>query len=102
MRNKPPTPGSTLTRCRTIAIDNGVHHVYTGNVHDSRGGSTYCHSCGEVLVGRDWYQLTSWKLDDDGRCSACGEPCHGRFAGPPGDWGPRRLPVRLRDFEKSF
>jgi pyruvate formate lyase activating enzyme len=101
MRDKAPTPSATLTRCRQIALDNGVNHVYTGNVHDERGGSTYCHSCGEVLVGRDWYRLTTWKLDHEGRCGICGTPCSGRFEGPPGDWGPRRLPVRLKDFERS-
>jgi pyruvate formate lyase activating enzyme len=99
MRTIPPTPGSTLTRCRRIALDNGVRHVYTGNVHDAAGGSTYCHSCGEALVGRDWYQLTSWNLDDQGRCASCGAACSGRFEGRPGTWGPRRLPVRLRDFQ---
>jgi len=101
MRDKAPTPGSTLTRCRRIALDNGVRHVYTGNVHDEAGGSTYCYSCGEVLVGRDWYRLTTWNLDHEGKCRSCGTPCSGRFEEQPGDWGPRRLPVRLKDFEIS-
>jgi len=101
LRDRAATPASTLTRCRQIAIDNGVRHAYTGNVHDTGGGSTYCHSCRELLVGRDWYQLTAWNLDDQGRCRACGTPCPGVFSGPPGTWGPRRLPVRLGDFETA-
>jgi pyruvate formate lyase activating enzyme len=101
MRSTPPTPSSTLTRARRIAMNNGVQFAYTGNVHDEGGGSTYCHECGELLVGRDWYLLTAWNLDDLGRCISCGARCPGRFDGPPGDWGPRRLPVRLRDFESS-
>ena len=98
MVDLPPTPSATLTRARRIALDNGVHHVYTGNVHDEDGGSTRCAECGTVLIGRDWYRLTRWNLTDDGRCTACGTPCPGRFDGPPGDWGPRRRPVRLADF----
>jgi pyruvate formate lyase activating enzyme len=33
---------STLTRARRIAIDAGLHYVYTGNVHDTEGGTTFC------------------------------------------------------------
>jgi pyruvate formate lyase activating enzyme len=34
------TPIETLTRSRAIAIRNGLHHVYTGNVHDYHGSGT--------------------------------------------------------------
>ncbi|MDX1253460.1 MAG: AmmeMemoRadiSam system radical SAM enzyme [Gammaproteobacteria bacterium] len=98
MMDKPPTPPETLTRARRIAMKNGVRYAYTGNVHDIEGGSTYCHHCGKRLIGRDWYVITEWRLTDDGRCQSCGTPCAGVFHGPAGNWGSRRLPVRLRDF----
>jgi len=98
MKNRRPTPPATLTRARRIALDNGLHHVYTGNVHDKEGDATYCSGCGEVVVGRDWYELTAWKLGPDGCCGSCGTPCPGRFEKEPGSWGSRRQPVRLRDF----
>ncbi len=98
MLDKPATPAATLTRARRIAKRNGVRHAYTGNVHDHDGGSTWCHGCGELLIGRDWYVLGAWKLTDDGRCGACGTACAGVFDGPPGTWGARRQPVRLADF----
>jgi pyruvate formate lyase activating enzyme len=98
MRDIGPTPAETLVAARRIALENGVRYAYTGNVHDEAGGSTYCHACGEKLVGRDWYVLTSWRLTDDGRCQSCGTPCAGVFDGPPGAWGPRRLPVRLASY----
>lgn len=101
MLDKPRTPASTLTRARRIAQGNGVRYAYTGNVHDEGGGSTYCHECGTKLVGRDWYRLGVWGLDDEGRCRSCGTACAGVFDGPAGDWGPRRQPVRLRDFAHS-
>jgi pyruvate formate lyase activating enzyme len=98
MLDLPPTPPQTLARARRIAIANGIRYAYTGNVHDAEGGSTYCHGCGERVIERDWYRLGAWRLTDDGRCRTCGTPCAGRFAGPPGTWGPRRMPVRLADF----
>ena len=98
MLDKPPTPPPTLTMARRIAVKNGIRYAYTGNVHDEEGGSTYCHLCGSRLIGRDWYVMTAWNLTDDGRCKVCGTACAGVFDGPPGRWGAKRLPVRLKDF----
>ena len=99
MTERPPTPPDTLTRARHIALENGLRYVYTGNVQDPEGDSTFCHQCGERIIGRDWYTLTAWDLSDDGRCGSCGARCAGVFDGPPGDWGARRLPVRLAGAE---
>ncbi|MBI3995807.1 MAG: AmmeMemoRadiSam system radical SAM enzyme [Nitrospirae bacterium] len=99
MLDRPPTPPATLTRARRIAIQNGIRYAYTGNVHDPEGDSTYCHSCGKKLIGRDWYLLSDWNLTDDGHCRFCGTLCAGLFSGPPGNWGPKRVAVRLGDFQ---
>jgi pyruvate formate lyase activating enzyme len=98
MLNKGPTPPATLARARKIATNNGLRYVYTGNVHDERGGSTYCHTCGERLIGRDWYVLTAWNLTEDGACRSCGTRCAGVFDPRPGDWGAKRAAVRMADF----
>jgi len=97
MLDKPRTPTSTLTRARQIAQQNGVRYAYTGNVHDSQGGSTYCHHCGTLLIERDWYVLNTWHLDAQGCCQHCGTTCVGVFEAQAGTWGAQRLPVRLRD-----
>ncbi len=94
MLDKPPTPPATLTRAREIGLRNGLRYIYTGNVHDESGGSTWCPKCGAVVIGRDWYQLTRWSLKD-GACAECGAAIPGVFDARPGRWGPRRLPVRL-------
>jgi pyruvate formate lyase activating enzyme len=98
MLDVPATPKKTLIRAREIAINNGVRYAYTGNVHNQAGDSTWCHQCGELLIGRDWYVLSDWKLTADGKCAACGTPCAGVFEDRPGSWGAKRQPVRLSDF----
>ncbi len=98
MLNHSPTPPSTLSRARRIAMKNGIRYAYTGNVHDEKGDSTYCHQCGQKLIGRDWYTLGVWNLTADGHCNTCGTPCAGVFEAQPGLWGARRRPVRLRQY----
>jgi pyruvate formate lyase activating enzyme len=98
MLDKESTPHATLAMARRIAAENGVRYAYTGNVHDVGRQSTYCHVCGECLIERDWYRLGAWRLDARGRCRSCGTQCAGVFDGAPGNWGQKRLPVRLADF----
>ena len=93
-----PTPASTLSRARRIALKNGVRYAYTGNVSDAKGASTFCHQCGQKLIGRDWYALSDWNLTTAGCCRACGTPCAGVFEAEPGQWGGKRRPVRLRQY----
>ena len=94
MLDYPRTPVATLRRAREIALSKGLHYVYTGNVNDCDGGSTYCPNCRAMVIERDWFQLGEWNLA--GRnCAACGCPIAGHFERAPGKWGARRLPVRL-------
>lgn len=95
MRDKSRTPAATLNRARQIALQNGLHYIYTGNVHDAVGSSTYCVGCGELLIERDWYELGHWGLDEQGSCLNCGYHLPGVIDGPPGSWGARRLPVQI-------
>ena len=100
MLDKPRTPPATLSRARGIAQGNGVRYAYTGNVFDPEGGSTRCHVCGALLVGRNGYEITGWGLDREGGCAACGATCAGLFAERHGSWGSRRRPVRLKEFSR--
>jgi len=99
MMDKEHTPKATLTRARDIAVKNGIRYCYTGNVHDFEGSSTYCHNCGQRLIGRDWYVLSTWNVavggNYTGNCNKCGTPVPGVFDGPPGKWGAKRVPVRI-------
>ncbi len=79
MMQTPRTPMATLTRSREIALEAGLNYVYTGNVHDFQGSSTYCPGCGEILIGRDWYRLSNWRLLPGGSCEVCGKKIAGVF-----------------------
>jgi pyruvate formate lyase activating enzyme len=96
MRDKPPTPPATLTRARNIALSNGLRYVYTGNVHDPQGASTYCPSCNTRVIERDWFELGEWNLDRKGACMKCGTQIPGVFTAPAGAWGRKRVPIALQ------
>ena len=93
MSDVPPTPPATLTRAREIALRHGLHYVYTGNVRDTEGGSTFCPGCGCAVAVRDWYRMLRYELTEAGACAACGTLVAGVYDGPVGHWGARRLPL---------
>jgi len=93
MTDHPPTPLATLQRARNIARANGLHYVYTGNVHDPDGSATICPACGSTVIGRDGYRLCEWRLaagPGGAACASCGAVIAGVFEAKPGDWGGRR------------
>ena len=94
MLDRAPTPPETLRRARRQALKAGLHFVYTGNIHDAEGQSTYCPACHKILIERDWYTLGAWGLDHH-RCQGCGEVIAGRFEKEPGKWGAKRQPLRI-------
>ena len=96
MRDIPPTPAATLQRARRIAQAEGMHYVYTGNVHDTEGGTTYCPTCYNPLIRRDWHQIEGYELTREGNCPHCGGAIAGRYADKVDQLGRRRIPVRLR------
>ena len=91
------TPAETLTRAREIGLAAGLHYVYTGNVHDAAGSSTYCYHCGHLLIERDWFELGYWGLDAHGCCESCAKPVSGVFEALAGSWGARRKPIFISD-----
>ena len=95
MTDVPPTPPSTLARAREIGRLAGLNYVYTGNVHDTEGGSTYCPSCENVVIERDWYEIPAYTLTDAGACRQCGTQLAGRYQKFGKPFGAKRIPVRL-------
>jgi pyruvate formate lyase activating enzyme len=75
----PPTPISTLIRCREIAMKEGIRYVYVGNVPGHEGNNTYCHSCGRLLIERKGYSIPIYNLE--------GKHCRFCKTVIPGVWG---------------
>jgi pyruvate formate lyase activating enzyme len=90
-----PTPPATLRRAREIARGEGLNFVYTGNVHDRGGGTTYCPSCAAPLIVRDWYRIEQYNLGVDGRCTRCNTRIAGSFAAFSGQFGRKRIPISI-------
>lgn len=86
------TPPETLQMARQIAMKEGLHFVYTGNVRDEHSQSTTCPNCGQLLIVRDGYELGEYNLTGN-KCKFCGAVCPGLFAQGPGDWGSKCLPI---------
>jgi len=89
------TPAATLSRARKHAVDAGLRYVYTGNVVDRDGQSTWCPECSELLIERDRYDLGRWNVRAMGEeqiahCRTCGATVPGRFEEQPGSWGSKR------------
>jgi len=101
MEHIPATPPATLSTARQIALDAGLHYVYTGNVHDSAGGTTACPNCHAPLIVRDWYDIRHYDLSSDGRCPHCSTSIAGHFGLALGQtgvaFGPRRIPLHLHE-----
>jgi len=87
LRHVPGTPLSTLRQARDLARREGLRHVYTGNVIDAAGATTFCPGCGEAVVTRRGFAVTSHRLGPDGVCPDCG----GRVAGR---WGSDQTAAR--------
>ena len=100
MTDTPSTPRTTLDRARAIALSAGLHHVYTGNVYDTTGGSTYCPSCKALLIARDWYEIGDYRLTESGLCPDCDVQIAGHFEAFSQAFGNRRVPVLVNLREK--
>lgn len=79
-----PTPVATLEEAWKAAREEGLHHVYVGNVPGHPGESTICPKCGAVLVDRIGYTVRNVRLKD-GKCSQCGRPLPGIWKRPEAD-----------------
>ena len=95
MQDVPATPPATLVRARHIALEEGLHYVYTGNVHNIEGDTTFCPGCQAPLIVRDWYLIKKYRLDDKGHCPDCGTAIAGRFDAQAGHFGRQRIAVAI-------
>ena len=72
----PPTPLETTTRARNIALEEGLRHVYTGNVPHDESANTFCAKCGARLISRLGYTIIEMRVRG-GACPDCGAKVYG-------------------------
>jgi len=96
MLDTPSTPLATLRRAREIGLAQGLRYVYTGNVRNLAGSTTFCPKCHAPVIERDGYDIVHYALDAKGGCSACGHAVAGRFAAEgAGHFGSLPVPVHI-------
>ena len=80
MKNLPPTPETTLRQCRQIAQKAGLNYVYIGNVPGTDIASTYCPSCGKIVIKRNGFEVLAHNVKPNGACKFCGHNIAGPLA----------------------
>ncbi len=78
LNHLPPTSIATLKKARKMALDHGFHYVYTGNIPDEEGSTTYCPRCGKPIIKRIGFEIIENNLIE-GRCP-CGEEIAGMWS----------------------
>lgn len=76
LRNLPPTPIKTLENAHDVAVNNGLHYVYLGNVPGHSAENTVCPGCKKTLIRRVAYIIYENHVKQ-GRCAYCGESIPG-------------------------
>ncbi|MFK8115482.1 MAG: AmmeMemoRadiSam system radical SAM enzyme [Rubripirellula sp.] len=94
MLDRPRTPHDSLVMAYDLAREAGLRYVYVGNVHDVARQSTYCPSCNQLLIERNWHELGRYALNKN-RCQHCDFQIAGHFEPVPGSWGQKRQPIRI-------
>ena len=72
----PPTPVDLLNKAVKIARDEGLIHIYTGNVPGNELSDTVCPDCKSTLVSRQGFRVTSNTIMN-GKCNKCSRPMEG-------------------------
>ena len=78
LQKLPATPVSTLERFREIAMSEGIHYVYIGNVPGHPATNTYCPNCKRLLIKREGYYIPEINIVN-GKCKFCGTSIPGRW-----------------------
>lgn len=72
LNNVNMTPISTLEKLAKVAAEEGLKHVYIGNVPGHSLEHTYCPQCGYLVIRRYGFDILEWRLKEDNKCPQCG------------------------------
>ena len=77
----PPTPTDQLEIAYRIGKEEGLDYIYVGNLPGNDHESTFCPTCGSVVIKRLGFQVAEICLED-GRCATCDRKIEGIFTPP--------------------
>uniref|UniRef100_A0A7C4TA74 AmmeMemoRadiSam system radical SAM enzyme n=1 Tax=candidate division WOR-3 bacterium TaxID=2052148 RepID=A0A7C4TA74_UNCW3 len=69
--DKPPTRVEVLEKAWEIGKGLGLDYVYLGNFPGHPYENTYCPKCNEILIGRNGFSVTEYKLTEENCCPRC-------------------------------
>ncbi len=83
LTNIPSTPVETLEKLAKVAMEEGLKHVFIGNVWGHPLENTYCPKCGELVIERRGFYIVKWNLEEGNKCPRCGYKLNirGKFYG---------------------
>ncbi len=70
LTNVPPTQPEFLFKAKAIAKQQDLKFVYTGNIKDEEGSTTFCPNCNQVLIKRRNFLVIENKIKR-GKCPNC-------------------------------
>jgi len=71
---KEPTQIEFLYKAHKIAKEEGLKHVYLGNLPKSKYDNTYCPQCSHIVITRKLMGIEKKFVDSNGNCNFCGFP----------------------------
>ncbi len=78
LSNLLPTSITGLENTSVLGNSEGLWYVYIGNVPGHKRENTYCHSCGELLIERDIFEILRNTIKNN-KCPNCSTMIPGRF-----------------------
>jgi pyruvate formate lyase activating enzyme len=72
-----PTPEESVEKARQVCLDVGLKYVYTGNIPDEAGSTTYCPDNNEPVIKRFGFFVQENFLNSEGKASGCLTPIPG-------------------------
>lgn len=73
LTNLPPTPEETIKKARQVCLEAGMKYVYTGNIDDPEGNTTYCPDNHQPVIKRQGYFVQENLINPEGKAPNCPE-----------------------------
>lgn len=77
LNNLPSTSEETVKKARQICLEAGLKYVYTGNIEDEVGSTTYCPTNNQPVIKRQAFFVQENLVGDNGKATNCPEPISG-------------------------